>query len=246
MEGNILITKIDDVDSFFETNQNNIYIFKTLGIRSFDNEDDIGKQLQTLQLEYKFNVNEVIIFRTFYSSVILLYIPMECVLFYIRFEKPVINCFILIDNILIIYLEHEIRVINIKDLTTKALGIDKLTIELISKISLEFIKAPDKDQLSLTQVDELILKAPSNFTNSNNNIILKTGVKACERIWSVFILQTEPCYCISYVDKTRFFKYIINVNLEEDREFTLVELINFLQERFYSPLKYMTLLQTGE
>lgn len=238
-------SKITDPTVFFEKNQNNIYIHRTSGLREFDEEDDLGQQLKNLQLTYKFNVNETIIFRSYYSYVILIYIPMNDDLYCFRFEQPVLSIFILFDNIILFYLKDSVQIVNIKDLTTKLYKIDILTLKMIYTLSKTFIKDKNKIKIELEDYCIELKNPPINYLKNklpqNYFINLKIGTE-CERIWSTFVLQKETCYCISIITDTRHFKYVIHLNDNEEKILSLPELIEFLHESFYSPLKYKTFL----
>lgn len=244
---NYIITsnKIKDVDQFFEKNQNNIYIFKTIGIREFEEEDEIGLQLKKVQLEYKFNINEIILFKTFYTRIIFIYIPMMKELYFFQFMNSILNIFILVDNIILFYLSGTIQVVDIKTYKTKIYNIKRFSLEIISDLTIKFLNEDNKIALSIDKINSsnISLKSQPIKSNITNSIVIKEETISCEKLWSNFVLQTESCYCISNIDNNkRIFKYIIILNNNEEKIFTLVELLNFLDESFYSPLKYITFL----
>lgn len=243
----ISFSNINDVDNFFEKNQNNIYIFKTIGLRELEEEDEIGIQIKRLQLEYKFNINETIIFKSFYTRIIFIYIPMVKKIYYFRFMNPILNIFILVDNIILFYLYQTVQVVDIKSYKTKTYKIEKFSLEMISDITLRFLKEEDKLSLNIDviQTSNLILKNAPIKNNIMNSIIIKEKPINCERLWSTFVLQTETCYCISNIEsEIRIFKYIIILKDNEQKILNLIELLTFLNESFYSPLKYITFLYT--
>lgn len=240
--------KIVNPFAFFEENQDNIYIYKTIGIREFDEEDDLGQQLNNLQLTYKFNVNEIIIFRSYYSYVVLVYVPMNNDLFCFRFEQPILNIFILLDNIILFYFKDYVQIVNVKDLMTKLYRIGTLTLPNIFTLSKTFIKDKNKIKIELDNYSIELSKPLINYVKNKLplNCFINQKIKTdCERIWSTFVLQKELCYCISVITDTRHFKYIITINDNEEKIFTLPELIEFLHDSFYSPLKYKTFLYSG-
>lgn len=237
--------KISNPFDFFEKNQDNIYIFKTIGLREFVEEDDIGQQLKNLQLNYKFNVNETIIFRSYYSSVILLYVPMTNELYCFRFEQPVLSIFILVDNIVLFYLKNNVQIVNIKNLTTRLYRIDALTLQMIYTLSKKFIKDKNKIKIILEDYVLELKKPPITYDKQKlpDNYFINLNINTkCERVWSTFVLQKESCYCISVVTNTRHFKYVIHINENEEKILSLPELIDFMHNSFYSPLKYKTFL----
>jgi hypothetical protein len=241
--------KIKDVDKFFEKNQNSIYIFKTIGIREFEEDDEIGLQIKKLQLEYKFNINEIILFKTFYTRIIFIYVPMTKELYYFQFVNPILNAFILVDNIILFYLYKTIQIVDIKYYITKIYKIEKFSLEMISDLTMKFLKEEEKDKIKLTisNIDssDLILQTAPIKNNITNSIVIKKKAIQCEKLWSTFVLQTESCYCISNIEsEVRIFKYIIILNDNEEKLLNLIELLTFLDESFYSPLKYITFLYT--
>lgn len=168
-------------------------------------------------------------------------------LYYFKFMDPILNAFILVDNIILFYLHKNIQVVDIKSYSTKIYSIEKFSLEMISDLTIKFLEEKDKMPLTINKIEssDIVLQtAPIKNVISNSIIIKKKAIK-CERIWSTFVLQSESCYCISDIEsENRVFKYIIILKNNEEKIFNLIELLAFLDETFYSPLKYITFLYT--
>lgn len=247
-----VVYKIEDPEDFFEKNQDTIYIFKTIGLREFENEDDIGKQIQNLDMNHKFNVNELIIFRTFYSHIILAYVPMNGELFCFLFTEPVLNSFIMIDNIILFYLKNGVQAVDIKNYKTKLYNLNNFSLEKIFYISENFMKEKIENKTPFELNDFTLCLKKQNINNYLNkqyncNLFVDRKIKInCEKILSTFVIENDLCYCISVINETRQFKYVINLSGEEQKIFSLKEFIDFLIDTFYSPLKYKTLIYSGD
>lgn len=237
------ITKISDRDEFFKKNENNIYLFKTIGLQDFE-EDDIGIQINNLNLEHKFSVNELMVFRTFNSKCLILYLPMEDVVYCIKFKERVLNSFVLFTNIIMLYIKNSFQIIDIKNFKTKCYHIHSFSLELLYSYSEYFLNDErDKEDMNIDEINNIVFKTPTLSNIVNNSISINNEILKCEKIWSTFVIQKENCYCISVIeDNIRTFKYILSFENKTRQILTLYEFINFINESFYYPLKERTFL----
>lgn len=247
-----LICKISNPEKMLEMNINNIYLLSNIGIKKYDDNDDIGIQIKNLKtVEYKFNINEVFIFRTFLDTKIILYLIMEDEMYILNSRKKIINAVIYIDNYLIVFFENnEIEIINYRKF--KYLKLVKNTVNLDDYLSL-LIKVIEENLVTedmnvRTNVKPIALPhskvniqhSPS-FTNINMDIDSLQII--CERIWTVFSLQEESCYCFSIIkDENRLFQYLININKQKIIFDNIFNLVKFLKKEFYEPIKLCSYL----
>lgn len=245
-----LVCKISKPDKMFEMNANNIYLLFNMGLKNFD-DDDIGKQINNLKIvKYKFNINEIMIFRTFLDNKIILYKIMEDELYILNSTKKIINVVSYIDNyLIIIYEKHEIEIINHKNF--KFLIMYSNTSNPEDYISL-LLKIIDEnllnDQKVIKENIKPILLPHSKVDNNVNNIKINVKVDGkslinCERIWHIFALQDNICYCFSVIENNvRLFKYLVNINNQNILFDNILNLINFLKKEFYEPIKLCSYL----
>lgn len=247
-----LICKISNPEKMFEMNINNIYLLSNIGIKNYDNEDDdIGIQIKNLKtIEYKFNINEVFIFRTFLDTKIILYLIMEDEMYILNSKKKIINALIYIDNYLIVFFENnEIEIINYRKF--KYLRLIRNTeilddyLSLLIKVIEENLVIEDmniKENVKpITLPRSKVITKQPNFTNlnlSNDTLHLM-----CERIWAVFPLQEDSCYCFSVIKNgNRLFHYLIKINNKKIVFDNILSLIQFLKKEFYEPIKLCSYL----
>lgn len=246
-----LVCKISNPEKMFEININNIYLLSNIGIKNYDDNDDIGVQIKNLKtVEYKFNINEVFIFRTFLDRKIILYLIMEDEMYILNSQKKIINAVIYIDNYLIVFFENnEIEIINYRKF--KYLRLIKNTVNLEDYLSL-LIKVIEENLVTedmnikenvkpITLPHSKVIAEQSSFTNINLNT--DTLHLICERIWSIFSLQKESCYCFSIIkNENRLFQYLININNQKIIFDNILNLIKFLKKEFYEPIKLCSYL----
>lgn len=251
-----LICIINNTEEMFKLNINNIYINKTLGVSDYGTDagtdDDVGKQIKNLKnINYIFNINEVFVIRTFDIKKIIIYIIMEDKMYIYNTKKTIYNVIVFLENYIVLFFENNfIEIVNLK--TFKSTVLIKNTIDICDfyKMVLYIIENKDsffKNTILKKSIKPLLLpkSAVKNKTNNHMDIFLqeKKDVFICERIWSVFTLQENNSYCISYIEcNTRFFKYIININNKQITFENIYKLIDFMKINFYIPIKTMTFL----
>lgn len=246
-----LVCKVSNPEKMFEMNINNIYLLSNIGIKNYDDNDDIGVQIKNLKtVEYKFNINEVFIFRTFLDKKIILYLIMEDEMYILNSKKKIINALIYIDNYLIVFFENnEIEIINYRKF--KYLRLIKNTVNLDDYLSL-LIKVIEENLVTedmnvrenvkpIVLPHSKVITEQSNFTNININADSLQLI--CERIWTIFPLQKESCYCFSIIkNENRLFQYLININKQKIIFDNILNLIKFLKKEFYEPIKLCSYL----
>lgn len=244
-QSNIQIIDIDDPIEYLTQNEECLYIYRTIGmerVREME-KDFIRKQIDTLALNYEFNINETIFFRTFDPSIILVYILMEQKLYLIESTKPIMNMFVLIDGYFILLFEHTIEVINIREMTTNVFVVPlKKHIELLweyQKLAIEQNGKP----VSISQNKNLFELSKDICGFNYNQLVIKNKLYDIERIWSIFTLQTKICSTYSVIENNkRFFKYSISLDTQDDLQASLIELIEFMNINFYQQIRDRVLI----
>lgn len=247
-----LICKINDPLTMLEINKNNIYLLFNIGNKKIQEEDDeIGKQITNLKtINYKFNVNEIFIFRTFLDNMVLIYKIMENELYILNSTKTIFNVVSYIDNYIIIFYEKNImEIINLKNF--KYIEIHRNTYHPEDYISLLFKSIEEdllQEQKKVRENIKPIVLASSKVKKSCTSTIEiemdKNNLNIiAERIWTIFALQENTCYCFSIIENNiRLFKYLVNINKENIIFDSIFELITFLNKEFYEPIKLCSYL----
>lgn len=247
-----LICKINDPLVMFEMNKNNIYLLFNIGNKKIQEEDDeIGRQITNLKtINYKFNINEIFIFRTFLDNMALIYKIMENELYVLNSTKKILNIVSYVDNYIIVFYEKNImEVIYLKNF--KYIVIHRNTYHPEDYLSLLF-KIIEENLLQETKkvrenIKPMLLassKVQDSMTNTVDININKNNLNIiAERIWHIFALQENTCYCFSIIENnTRIFKYLVNINKENILFDSIFELITFLNKEFYEPIKLCSYL----
>lgn len=251
------IIKIQDPKKFFSKNLNSIYLFNTYGIRDFQEDDEIGRQIINLKkIKYIFNVNEIFIFRTFNYNQICVYEILENRLHIIQTKYKILNVYLTIENYILLKYEtlEDLELINYKDFKSiKIQNVDKnkillhenifdLVIQIVTEYH-ELFKTTIRKKnyeyiiLPISTVPENTNKIFSDFIEEENNKIM------CERIWGVFVLQKEICYTFSIIEnEKRIFKYYVDINNKKKFFNNILDMISFMQTNFYTILAECTFL----
>lgn len=246
------ILQINKIFEFLNINNNNLYIFNSLGIRDFGIKDDIETKLQNLKLQYKFNVNETLIIRSFDSKIIMLYIIMDNKFYIIKANDIIINIKILIDNYMILFFKNNyIEIINYKNFNSVIFIKETNDLDALFKLSIAIIDEEKKYFINKQKV--LYNVKPMELLTLKNNIGINTQQTIeneneefiCERVWSTFVIQKEPCICYSIIENNkRLFKYIIHIDNKKIIFNNIFDFIKFLLNNFFKPLKLCTFLTT--
>lgn len=260
------IIHIKKITQFLKYNLHNLYLDYTIGLRNYNvEEDQIGLSIKKLSLPYKFNINETFIFRSFDNTIILVYIIMENKFYIIKTSQPIIKVYILLDNYLcILYNNKNIEILNYKTFNSITCILSSINIEKLYYISICLYKNPhvfqNEIKIDVSSQSEIQLPILSNNINtsvfpqvtipSSSNSNTNTDSFICEKIWSIYNLQTndKTCYCFSIIEQNkRCFKYFINLNQNEQIIFdNILKLIYFLLDKFYTPIKQCTFLTKEE
>lgn len=234
------VYRINDPASFFKKNENLMYISFTIGFRDLKiEEDDIGTQLQRVQLNHKFNINETICFRTFFSCVAFVYYPMLDKLFGIHFKVPIVNIKVVLDNSVVFILEKkQVEFVSFRSLESKCYLIDHLNDDKLFQTGLTFMGDRNKKKVSLKfdfiDLNHGYFVEPKHVCQSTPRIL-------SERCWAVFRLQTKNSMTLSkFINGAPSFIYKIHFDQNEERYFTLSKLIQFLQDEFYQPIRVIS------
>lgn len=248
-----LICKINDPIAMIEMNKNNMYLLFNIGNKKIHEEDDeIGRQLANLKtVNYKFNINEIFIFRTFLDNMAIIYKIMENELYILNSTKKILSIVSYIDNYIIIFYENNImEVIYLKNF--KYIEIHRNTHHPEDYLSLLF-KIIEEDLLQETKkvrtnINPMLLASSKvqDFLPSKVDITVnKDSLNIiAERIWHIFALQEEnTSLCFSVIENnTRIFKYLVNINKENILFENIFELITFLNTEFYEKIKLCSYL----
>lgn len=247
-----LICEISKPDDMLEMNINNIYLLFNIGLKHLmDNEDDIGEQIKNLKtIEYKFNVNEIFVFRTFLNNKVILYKPMENQLYILNSTTKIINVVSYIDNYIVVFYENNMmEIINYKDFSFILIQRNTYSPEDYISLSIKVIEEDLlKDKKTVKKNIKPILLPSSKIVNKESitiDIPIDTNCLniICERIWCLFALQEKTCYCYSIIENNqRLFKYLTNINNKNIIFDNIFELITFLKKEFYEPLKLCSFL----
>lgn len=247
------IVLIKNNEDFIEKNQDKIFLYNCLGNRDFDNqEDDIGQQIKLLQIKYKFNINEVFIFRTNELNKIIIYSLYENKIYMITTNEKIISShFFIVDYLVLIFENDKYNIIDIKNMHSwvfmgeqnqkdnnildKIKGITQLCIKLKSDKITEPIIHKIEDENMLEELESLNYVKKNMFYNVSNKKIQMSN------IWSNFILDTKNCIC--YSDNNGFIKYYIYIKQEELFFNNLSEFIHFLFKEFYTLINTIILFK---
>lgn len=248
------IYKIEDPKKFFKSNLNSMYLLNSFGLRKFNEDDDIGIQIKNLKcLNYIFNVNEILIFRTFLNNQIIIYELLENRLHIIKTNLNIVNVYLTIENYILLKYDNfeELEILNYKNLKSVVLkNLSKdfvLLYEYLFDLIFQVIKEPSLfvKHIEVKKENNLTLPVSTVIKNKNKNIntlmeavMFENNMLSCEKIWGIFVLQTESCYSYSIIENNkRIFKYYTIINNKKKYFESILDMIIFLQKNFYHIIK---------
>lgn len=221
-------TKIKNPKSFLEKNEQNVYIFKTIGLRKFEEfHNDTEIQLDKFVCKNKFNINEIITLKTDNEKILLFYCVFDNILHFFQFENEVKNTYILFDGIITLFFKEKIIVIDLLQnlMNEFDFEIKNFKIETVLEYNMKFLQC--KENKKITEIEtEPILTSP----------LTKVGQL---KIWSRFYLLTENDICVCESKNTKKgvkFNYVIKLQ-NQKIELNLSEVISLMNNTFYDRIK---------
>lgn len=225
------VSEIKNVELFFNNNFNKIYLLNSIG---FINSDYDKVLLESPLINELFNINETFIFRTNQKNTIVYYELYTEKLFIITINSFIINAFILLPNVILILTEFDKYYLNIKNFKydkllkiTEDSSLETFIINNCESIeSSSFPNIATKSELDCIQLD------PLDFQKINGKPLHTNRISSLSR----FII----CRC----ENNQIVYYLTFQN--ETTNFTLNELIAFLNNKFYYLLHSIIYIKNEE
>lgn len=242
------MVKYDQPLDIIKQYQNSIFILSSLGLREELNKDDIDFQIINMtRFKYKFNINETLVFRLKQkTNIILIYFLYTNTLIGIETTQIVFNGLFYIDNYLFLFFDKKkIEIINfkIKDKIT-SLPISRKTNNIKDFLQLSCYLYNQDD---LFIIEHKLKK--ENFIDLGHYSLDEYPISEQENILfgtniiSSFIIHKKESFCIERIHNNKIF-YVYYVEINDHILFfkNVLELIRFINEHFFQPLKECSLL----
>lgn len=246
----IEISEVEDYVEYLSDNADRIYIDTCVGQRFTEEEDndEYHKQIRRLGLGMEFNVNELIVFRTPSSSIVLFFVPMYNKLYIVKSQKIILNVLLPLDGYIGFLFHDYLDILNISKMSSSVFEMkDKSYMQIWKNFEDVFYnRGPEQYIHPRHSIDMDIPDFSHSPSENNKSIKYGSKVYKVEKIWSHFCLQKSPCLTTSVMtDNTRSFIHLITIN-DIVYEQTILEIIEMMSANFFHPITSRILVYDGD